>query len=56
MEQAVASAERNIGAALSAEQRQAAEGICGSGRGAELIVGVAGAGKTTTAAGGGGGL
>jgi hypothetical protein len=45
--QAIASAERNIGAALSAEQRQAAARICGSGRGAELIVGMAGAGKTT---------
>jgi hypothetical protein len=47
VEQAIAAAERNIGAALSAEQRQAAESICASGRGAELIVGVAGAGKTT---------
>jgi hypothetical protein len=45
--QAIASAEKSIGAALSAEQRQAAESICASGRGAELIVGVAGAGKTT---------
>jgi ATP-dependent exoDNAse (exonuclease V) alpha subunit len=43
----MASAEGSIGATLSAEQRQAAEGICASGRGAELIVGVAGAGKTT---------
>jgi conjugative relaxase-like TrwC/TraI family protein len=47
VEQAMASAERSIGAALSAEQRQAAQSICASGRGAELIVGVAGAGKTT---------
>lgn len=47
MEQAITSVEQTIGAALSAEQRQAAESICGSGRGAELIVGVAGAGKTT---------
>jgi conjugative relaxase-like TrwC/TraI family protein len=45
--QAITSAETSIGAALSAEQRQAAESICASGRGAELIVGVAGAGKTT---------
>ncbi len=45
--QAITSAEKSIGAALSAEQRQAAESICASGRGAELIVGVAGAGKTT---------
>ena len=54
VEQAITSAEKTIGAALSAEQRQAAESICGSGRGAELIVGVAGAGKTTLLAGGGG--
>ncbi len=47
VEQAIMSAEKSIGAALSAEQRQAAESICGSGRGAELIVGVAGTGKTT---------
>ena len=47
VEQAMGSAERNIGAALSLEQRLAAESICGSGRGAELIVGVAGAGKTS---------
>jgi conjugative relaxase-like TrwC/TraI family protein len=44
---AIAAAEKTIGAALSAEQRQAAERICTSGRGAELVVGVAGAGKTT---------
>jgi hypothetical protein len=47
VQQAMASAERSMGAALSAEQRQAAQSICASGRGAELIVGVAGAGKTT---------
>jgi conjugative relaxase-like TrwC/TraI family protein len=46
-EQAIAAAERNVGGFLSAEQRHAASEICGSGRGAELIVGVAGAGKTT---------
>jgi conjugative relaxase-like TrwC/TraI family protein len=45
--EAVAATERNIGGALSAEQRDAAASICGSGRGAELVVGVAGAGKTT---------
>jgi len=45
--EAIAQAEQTIGASLSAEQRQAAEGICASGRGAELVVGVAGAGKTT---------
>ncbi|MBO0732245.1 MAG: AAA family ATPase, partial [Acidimicrobiaceae bacterium] len=47
IKQAIAQAERTIGASLSAEQRQAAEGICTSGRGAELVAGVAGAGKTT---------
>ncbi len=44
---AIADAERTIGAALSAEQRCAATGICTSGRGAELVVGVAGSGKST---------
>jgi hypothetical protein len=47
VEQAIASAERNMGADLSPEQLQAAKSICRSGRGAELIIGVAGAGKTT---------
>ncbi|MHB1533478.1 MAG: MobF family relaxase [Acidimicrobiales bacterium] len=47
VETAVAVAEANLGASLSAEQRAAAVGICTSGRGAELVVGVAGAGKTT---------
>ncbi len=47
VQQAITVAEDAIGAALSAEQRQAAESICCSGRGAELVVGVAGAGKTT---------
>jgi conjugative relaxase-like TrwC/TraI family protein len=47
VEQAITSAEKSIGTALSVEQRDAALAICGSGRGAELIVGVAGAGKTT---------
>ena len=35
------------GGCLSEEQRQAVEAICTSGRGGELVVGVAGAGKTT---------
>jgi hypothetical protein len=48
VEAAIAAAEQTIGRALSTEQRQAATGICTSGRGAELVVGVAGAGKTTT--------
>jgi hypothetical protein len=36
-----------LGARLSAEQAWAAMAVCTSGRGAELVVGVAGAGKTT---------
>jgi conjugative relaxase-like TrwC/TraI family protein len=46
-EAALARAEEELGAPLSEEQRQAAIGICTSGRGAEIVVGVAGAGKTT---------
>jgi conjugative relaxase-like TrwC/TraI family protein len=44
---AVAETEGRIGADLAGEQRRAVEGICASSRGAELVVGVAGAGKTT---------
>ena len=44
---AIASAEARVGGRLSDGQRQAAEAICTSGRGAELVVGVAGSGKTT---------
>jgi hypothetical protein len=47
VESAIAGAEQPIGARLSDEQRAAVVGICTSGRGAELTVGVAGAGKTT---------
>jgi hypothetical protein len=47
VEQAIDAVEQRIGETLSAEQRHAAAGICGSGQGAELIVGVAGSGKTT---------
>ncbi len=47
MAEAITLAEKAIGAALSAEQRQAAERIGSSGHGAELIVGVAGDDKTT---------
>jgi ABC-type branched-subunit amino acid transport system ATPase component len=36
-----------VGGRLSDAQRQAVEAICGSGRGAEIVVGVAGSGKTT---------
>ena len=46
---AVAGTETRIGGRLAGEQRQAVEAICSSGRGVELVVGVAGAGagKTT---------
>jgi conjugative relaxase-like TrwC/TraI family protein len=47
MDRAVSRAEHDLGGMLSAEQRKAAVDICCSGRGAELVVGVAGAGKTT---------
>ncbi len=47
VEAAIVAAEANLGGSLSAEQRAASVGICTSGRGAELVVGVAGAGKTT---------
>ncbi len=47
VDRAIAAAEQRIGANLSAEQCTAAKNICASGRGAELIVGVAGSGKTT---------
>jgi len=43
----IASIEEELGAPLWDEQREAAVGICTSGRGAEIVVGVAGAGKTT---------
>ncbi len=45
--EAVGNVEAEIGGQLSAKQRLAVEQICGSGRGAELVVGVSGAGKTT---------
>jgi conjugative relaxase-like TrwC/TraI family protein len=44
---AITSAEATVGAQLSEEQRVAAVSICTSGRGAELVEGVAGSGKTT---------
>ncbi len=44
---AVADTETGIGGRLAGEQRRAVEAICSSGRGVELVVGVAGAGKTT---------
>ena len=47
VDRSIVAAERRIGGSLSAEQCDAVAAICASGRGAELIVGVAGAGKTT---------
>jgi conjugative relaxase-like TrwC/TraI family protein len=47
VDQAITSAEHTMRVALSGEQREAAVSICASGRGAEMVVGVAGAGKTT---------
>ncbi|MHB1929115.1 MAG: AAA family ATPase [Acidimicrobiales bacterium] len=44
---AVADTETSIGGVLAGEQLRAVEAICSSGRGVELVVGVAGAGKTT---------
>jgi conjugative relaxase-like TrwC/TraI family protein len=44
---AVGEVEAGLGGRLSGEQASAAMAICISGRGAELVVGVAGAGKTT---------
>ncbi|MDA8045684.1 MAG: relaxase domain-containing protein, partial [Actinomycetota bacterium] len=42
----IVAAEARIGGRLSAGQREAAVTICTSGRGAEMVVGVAGSGKT----------
>jgi conjugative relaxase-like TrwC/TraI family protein len=47
VEAAMTSADEQIGGRLADGQRQAAEAICTSGRGAELVVGIAGSGKTT---------
>jgi len=44
---AVRVAQQGSGQRLSADQMQAISAICTSGRGAELVVGVAGSGKTT---------
>ncbi len=44
---AIADTETGIGGVLAGEQRRAVEAMCSSGRGVELVVGVAGAGKTT---------
>ena len=46
--EAIAAKEESLGGrALTVGQRQMIEAVCGSGRGAELVLGVAGAGKTT---------
>jgi hypothetical protein len=47
IERAIKMVEAGLDGPLSGEQRQAVDAICTSGRGAELVVGVAGAGKTT---------
>ncbi len=44
---AVRTAEQRCGQRLNADQARAVSAICSSGRGAELVVGVAGSGKTT---------
>ena len=49
-EAAVARAEERLARALTDGQRQAVEAMLTSGRGVELVVGVAGAGKTTALA------
>jgi hypothetical protein len=46
----VATQERSLGASLTPGQREAVMAITTSGRGAELVVGVAGSGKTTALA------
>jgi hypothetical protein len=47
VKQGVAETEKSTGGTLSGEQRDAAMRMCTSGRGAEIVVGVAGSGKTT---------
>ncbi len=47
VDDAIASKERTLGRQMSRGQRAAVQAICGSGRAVEVIVGVAGAGKTT---------
>ena len=42
-----AAAEERLGRSLTDGQRRAVEAVCGSGRGLEVVVGVAGSGKTT---------
>ncbi len=47
---AAARTEERLGHALTPGQRQAVEAVCTSGRGVDLVVGVAGSGKTTALA------
>jgi AAA domain len=47
VDQATTAKQTEIGETLSAGQRQAVARICGSGRAVDVIVGVAGSGKTT---------
>jgi conjugative relaxase-like TrwC/TraI family protein len=47
VEEAIVAREDALGSALTAGQRDAVIGVCTSGRGTELVLGVAGAGKTT---------
>lgn len=47
VQRAIAQVETDLQGSLSDEQRQAVEAVCTSGRGGELVIGVAGAGKTT---------
>jgi conjugative relaxase-like TrwC/TraI family protein len=47
VETAVAGTETRLGDRLSAGQRQAVDAVCSSGRAVDLIVGIAGSGKTT---------
>ena len=47
---ALARAEASLGRSLTPDQRRAVEGILTSGRGVELVVGMAGSGKTTALA------
>jgi conjugative relaxase-like TrwC/TraI family protein len=47
VDQATAAKQTQLGHKLSADQRRAVERICGSGRAIDVIVGVAGSGKTT---------
>jgi conjugative relaxase-like TrwC/TraI family protein len=47
---AAARAEARVGRALTGGQREAIEAVCTSGRGVDLVVGVAGSGKTTALA------